>query len=131
MYLAVPAPVSGVVLALARVLGSLGSLQCPRGYCGAGAGFGTGSLVVVFGPGSRGRGGRLAAPLSLPPALVGLAGLVLPRGRSAPLPLGLPVQVVAEVPLHLAEVAGDDIQLGPLLQPEVYGPEASFRWSRD
>ena len=79
LYLAVPAPVPGIPLVLALVLGSLGSLQCPRCDCGAGGGPGDWGLVVVFGP-SRRRGGGLAAPRPL--LLVqALPGLVLPRGR--------------------------------------------------
>ena len=82
---------------------------------------------MVFGPGPGGRGRGLTAPLPLLPVLPGLA---LPRGRFGPFPLGLPVQVMAEVPLHLAEVAGDGVQLGPLPQPDIRGPKASVRPGR-
>ena len=50
LYLAVPAPVSGIPWTLALVLGSLGSLQSPRGDGGAGGGPGVGGTrVMVFG----------------------------------------------------------------------------------
>ena len=77
LYLAVPAPVSGIHRTLALVLGSLGSLQSPRGDGGAGGGLGGGGrLMVVFGSG----GGRLAASRPLPP-VQGLPCWLPPSGR--------------------------------------------------
>ena len=77
LYLAIPAPVSGIPLVLALVLGSLGNLQSPRGGGGAGGGLGGGwTPMLVFGS----RGGRLAASCPLPP-VQGLPGWLSPSGR--------------------------------------------------
>ena len=77
--------------------------------------------------GRRGRG--LAAPLPLLPVQA-LPGLALPRGRFGPFPLGLPVQVMAEIPLPLAEAAADGLQLDPLLESDIRGTEAGVRLGR-